>query len=115
MIYLATAPKSNRAALAIWSAREDVRKGPSAEVPVHLRDAHYQGAKSLGHGKGYAYPHDDPAGWVDQQYHPSELEGRRYYEPSGHGAEARLRKPSADEGLRQPGGVEEQERAGGEE
>jgi len=115
VIYLATAPKSNRAALAIWSAREDVRKGPSAEVPVHLRDAHYQGAKSLGHGKGYAYPHDDPAGWVDQQYHPSELEGRRYYEPSGHGAEARLRKPSADEGLRQPGGMEEQERAGGEE
>ena len=49
--------------------------GPSAEVPVHLRDAHYQGAKSLGHGKGYVYPHDDPAGWVAQQYQPSELGG----------------------------------------
>src|SRR5207302_1110473 len=58
VIYLATAPKSNRAALAVWQAREDVRKGPSAEVPVHLRDAHYQGARTLGHGKGYAYPHD---------------------------------------------------------
>jgi putative ATPase len=115
VIYLATAPKSNRAALAIWSAREDVRKGPSAEVPVHLRDAHYQGAKSLGHGKGYAYPHDDPAGWVDQQYQPSELTGRRYYEPSGHGAEAALRRRSADQGPGQPGGVEEQEGAGGEE
>ncbi|HEY0398837.1 MAG TPA: replication-associated recombination protein A, partial [Acidimicrobiia bacterium] len=60
------APKSNRAALAVWAAREDVRKGPSAEVPVHLRDAHYQGAKSHGHGQGYVNPHDDPAGWVDQ-------------------------------------------------
>ena len=46
-------------------------------MPNHLRDAHYQGAKSLGHGKGYDYPHDDPEGWVDQQYRPAELEGRR--------------------------------------
>ena len=91
VLYLACAPKSNRAALAIWNAREDVRKGPSAEVPVHLRDAHYQGAKSLGHGKGYAYPHDDPSGWVDQRYQPSELEGRRYYDPSEHGHEAELK------------------------
>jgi putative ATPase len=91
VIYLATAPKSNRAALAVWRARDDVRKGPSAEVPVHLRDAHYQGAKTLGHGKGYAYPHDDPSGWVDQQYQPSELAGRRYYDPSGHGHEAVVR------------------------
>jgi putative ATPase len=95
VLYLATAPKSNRAALAIWSAREDVRKGPSAEVPVHLRDAHYQGAKSLGHGKGYVYPHDDPAGWVDQAYQPSELEGRRYYDPSEHGHEAVVRERMA--------------------
>src|SRR4051812_6206151 len=95
VIYLATAPKSNRAALAVWAAREDVRKGPSAEVPVHLRDAHYQGAKSLGHGKGYVYPHDDPAGWVDQAYQPSELEGRRYYDPSEHGHEAVVRERMA--------------------
>ena len=58
----------------------------------HLRDAHYKGAKSLGHGKGYDYPHDDPAGWVDQQYRPAELEGRVYYEPSSHGAEDRVRQ-----------------------
>jgi putative ATPase len=95
VIYLATAPKSNRAALAIWGAREDVRKGPSAEVPVHLRDAHYQGAKSLGHGKGYDYPHDDPAGWVDQAYQPSELGGRRYYDPTDHGHEAVVRERMA--------------------
>jgi putative ATPase len=95
VIYLATAPKSNRAALAVWAAREDVRKGPSAEVPVHLRDAHYQGAKSLGHGKGYVYPHDDPAGWVDQDYQPSELGGRRYYDPTEHGHEAVVRERMA--------------------
>jgi putative ATPase len=97
VIYLATAPKSNRTAAAIWAAREDVRKGPSAEVPVHLRDAHYQGAKTLGHGKGYVYPHDDPTGWVAQQYKPQELEGRRYYVPSPHGAEAAFRT-GADDG-----------------
>jgi putative ATPase len=95
VLYLATAPKSNRAALAVWAAREDVRKGPSAEVPVHLRDAHYQGAKSLGHGKGYVYPHDDPAGWVDQDYQPSELGGRRYYDPTEHGHEAVVRERMA--------------------
>ena len=73
-----------------------MRKGPSAEVPVHLRDAHYQGAKSLGHGKGYAYPHDDPSGWVDQRYQPSELEGRRYYDPTEHGHEALVRARLAE-------------------
>jgi putative ATPase len=66
-------------------------------VPVHLRDAHYQGAKSLGHGKGYRYPHDDQTGWVAQQYKPAELEGRRYYEPSPHGAEAALRPEDTED------------------
>ena len=69
-IHLATAPKSNRAALAIWNARTDVRDGAVGEVPPHLRDAHYQGAQSLGHGTGYEYPHDHPDGWVAQQYLP---------------------------------------------
>jgi putative ATPase len=109
VIYLATAPKSNRTAAAIWQAREDVRKGPSAEVPVHLRDAHYQGARSLGHGKGYAYPHDDPAGWVDQQYQPSELSGRRYYDPTEHGHEAVVRQRMAARGSREQGQREEAE------
>ena len=84
-IHLATAPKSNRSALAIWNAREDVRNGAVGEVPAHLRDAHYQGAKVLGHGTGYEYPHDHPDGWVAQQYLPDEQADKRYYEPSAHG------------------------------
>ena len=87
-IHLATAPKSNRAALAIWNARADVQSGAIGEVPPHLRDAHYQGAKSLGHGVGYDYPHDHPDGWVEQQYLPTEQADKRYYEPTRQGAEA---------------------------
>jgi len=87
VVHLATAPKSNRAALAIWQAREDVRNGAVGEVPPHLRDSHYQGAASLGHGAGYEYPHDHPAGWVAQQYLPDSLVDRRWYEPSDHGQE----------------------------
>ena len=87
VVHLATAPKSNRVTMALGRARADVREQGAGEVPNHLRDAHYQGAKSLGHGTGYDYPHDDPEGWVDQQYRPAELEGRVYYEPSRHGHE----------------------------
>lgn len=61
-------------------------------MPVHLRDASYFGAKGLGHGKGYAYPHDDPSGWVPQEYRPEEVAGRRYYDPSHHGAEAAVKE-----------------------
>ena len=86
-VHLAVAPKSNRAAVGIWQARQDVRDVAVGEVPAHLRDAHYQGARSLGHGDGYEYPHDDPTGWVPQQYLPDELAGRRYYEPTRLGAE----------------------------
>ena len=85
-IHMATAPKSNRSALAIWNARSDVQDGAIGEVPPHLRDAHYKGAQSLGHGVGYDYPHDDSRGWTDQQYLPDEQ--RDNYEPSEHGAEA---------------------------
>ncbi len=101
VIHLATAPKSNRATTAIGAARADVRDRPSSGVPAHLRDAHYQGAKAIGHGDGYEYPHDDPRGWVDQQYLPPEVAGRRYYQPTQHGREreiadrmARLRQPN---------------------
>lgn len=87
-IHLAAAPKSNRAALAIWNARAAVRDGATGEVPAHLRDGHYQGASSLGHGVGYEYPHDHASGWVDQQHMPADLVGRRWYEPSTHGDEA---------------------------
>ena len=95
VVYLATAPKSNRVALAIWSAREDVRKGVSSEVPAHLRDGHYEAAKEFGHGVGYIYPHDDPRGWVLQQYLPDQAKGSisrqtSYYTPSDHGLEAEI-------------------------
>ncbi|MDL9979759.1 replication-associated recombination protein A [Microbacterium sp. ASV49] len=95
-VYLATTAKSNAAYLAIDQAIADVRKGGFGRVPVHLRDAHYPGAKRLGHGKGYVYPHDSDIGIVPQQYLPDDLRGRRYYEPTAHGQErdvqARLEK-----------------------
>ncbi len=94
--YLATTAKSNAAYTAINAAIADVRAGGFGRVPVHLRDAHYPGAKRLGHGKGYKYAHDSDVGIVAQQYLPDELRGRRYYEPTQHGAErdvaARLEK-----------------------
>jgi putative ATPase len=92
VVHLATAPKSNRAAMGVWRAREDVRNGVGGEVPKHLRDAHYRGARALGHGKGYEYPHDDPRGWLAQQYAPDDVVGRHYYEPSEHGFEQEVRR-----------------------
>lgn len=89
-VHLATAPKSNRSALGIWQAMGDVAERSAGAVPIHLRDAHYAGAKKLGHGKGYAYPHDDPAGFVPQQYLPDDLVDRTYYVPSTHGHERRI-------------------------
>lgn len=96
VIHMATAPKSNAVITAIDEAISDVRAGRFGAVPPHLRDAHYRGAKALGHGKGYRYPHDADAGVVRQQYPPNELIGHRYYRPTSHGAErdlsARLEK-----------------------
>jgi len=91
--YMATAPKSNAATLAIGKASADVRSGRTLTVPEHLRDAHYRGAKELGHGEGYKYSHDFEGGWVDQQYLPEE---RRYYEPTERGFEAEIRKRMAE-------------------
>ncbi|MCU1359474.1 MAG: putative ATPase, partial [Ilumatobacteraceae bacterium] len=91
-IHMATAPKSNRAALAIWNARSDVQSGAVGEVPPHLRDSHYKGAQSLGHGTGYEYPHDHPEGWVAQQYLPVAQADKRYYEPSDIGLEQEVRE-----------------------
>jgi putative ATPase len=85
--YLATTAKSNAAYLAIDKAIADVRAGGFGRVPAHLRDAHYPGAKRLGHGKGYRYPHDSEIGVVAQQYLPDDLADRRYYEPTNHGQE----------------------------
>jgi putative ATPase len=89
VIHLALAPKSNSVIKAIGAASEDVRSGRTGPVPAHLRDAHYRGAAKLGHGEGYLYPHDFPEGIVRQAYSPEVAAGRRYYEPSRHGAEAR--------------------------
>jgi putative ATPase len=79
-IYLATAPKSNAVLEAIGAARRDVRERGAIRPPKSLRDTHYRGAKKLGHGEGYVYPPDDPAGY-DVDHLPDELKGRRYYEP----------------------------------
>ncbi|MGO3190709.1 MAG: replication-associated recombination protein A [Microbacterium sp.] len=86
-VYLATTAKSNAAYAGIDSAIADVRAGAFGRVPPHLRDAHYPGAKRLGHGKGYLFPHDNEHGIVPQQYLPDELDGRRYYHPKNLGAE----------------------------
>jgi putative ATPase len=96
-IYLANAPKSNASAKAIWDARRDVREHGNARPPAFLRDAHYGGAKQLGHGEGYVYPHDDAAGF-EVDYLPEELKGRRYYRPSGNGEEAAGGDPDGREG-----------------
>ncbi len=90
VVHLATAPKSNAIIVAIDSALADVRAGRAGPVPAHLRDAHYRGAESLGHGTTYRYPHDDELGVVAQQYAPDQLVGRHYYEPSNHGYEREL-------------------------
>ncbi len=87
VVHLATAPKSNRVYTALGAAASDVRGSGGTEVPNHLRDAHYQGAKSLGHGTGYVYPHADRRGWVPQRYRPDGVEGNVYYEPTEHGFE----------------------------
>jgi putative ATPase len=86
VVYLASAPKSNSAATALWAAQADVRDRPAGAVPPHLRDSHYPGAAKLGHGDGYRYPHDEPGGWVQQQYRPDDHH-ERYWRPTGHGAD----------------------------
>ncbi|OMG31774.1 AAA family ATPase [Actinomyces naeslundii] len=87
---VATAPKSNAVTVALSESLADVSAGKAPPVPAHLRDAHYAGAEGLGHGKGYRYPHDFPHAVVGQQYLPEELEGSRYYRPSGNGFEKQL-------------------------
>ncbi|MEJ7635704.1 replication-associated recombination protein A [Aeromicrobium sp.] len=90
VIALATAPKSNAAYKAIDAAIADVRAGKIGAVPPALRDAHYAGAKKIGHGHDYLYAHSDPRGVVGQQYAPDGVDGATYYEPGDHGAEAAL-------------------------
>jgi putative ATPase len=90
VIHISLAPKSNAVIKAINAAGADVRNGLIGAVPSHLRDAHYPGAGKVGHGEGYLYPHDFDDGIVAQRYAPDPVADRVYYEPSGHGQEARV-------------------------
>lgn len=88
-LYLATAPKSNSATVAIGNASAEVRDGRTLAVPEHLRDGHYKGSERLGHGKGYLYSHDFEGSFVPQAYLP---EGRRFYTPTENGLEKRIKE-----------------------
>lgn len=85
-------PKTNSAYKALDKALEDIRNGMIGEIPTHLKDAHYSGAKILGHGVGYKYPHDYPNSWVQQQYLPDELKDKKYYVPNQNGQEKHFSK-----------------------
>ncbi|WP_246539508.1 replication-associated recombination protein A [Telmatocola sphagniphila] len=87
--FLASCQKSNSSTVAIGKATTDVREGRTLPVPKHLKDSHYSGAKTFGHGEGYVYSHSAPDAWVDQEYLP---EDRRYYLPSDRGHEAIIKK-----------------------
>ncbi len=89
--YVASAPKSNAACLAISRAMEIVRTTKTAPVPVHLQDSHYRGAKKLGHGQGYLYAHDYPNHYVRQQYLPDGLTDVKFYEPTENGYEKQIK------------------------
>jgi putative ATPase len=99
-IYLARAPKSNSVYTALSKAMEDAVSADP--VPEHLRDTSYAGAKKLGHGQGYRYPHDYPGHVVEQAYRPVRYQGTRYFEPSGQGEEGGS-EPDADLGAGSPG------------
>lgn len=91
VLYVATAPKSNSACNAVFSALESV-KNQKTTVPAHLQDAHYKGAQKLGHGVGYRYAHDYPNHYVKQQYLPDEIRDARFYEPGENGQEKKIRE-----------------------
>ena len=100
-LYLATAPKSGAVKSALGAAFADVRERPAGRVPPHLRSTSDWQKRVTKEGTGYRYPHDYPEGWVAQQYRPDEVEGRHYYHPTTHGAEAEigasLRRDAADD------------------
>jgi putative ATPase len=92
VIYIATAPKSNAVVRGINEANAAVKEEQTGEVPPHLRDAHFPGAKEQGRGKGYLYPHNFPRGYVKQQYLPDEHVGKRFYHPTSIGYEQKLQE-----------------------
>ncbi len=89
-LYLASAPKSNSVGRAMTAGRALVESGPTPSVPTHLRSTGYSGAARLGHGEGYAYPHDHPDGVITQQYFPDGVEPTVLYHPSTHGEEGEI-------------------------
>ncbi|GAA0354706.1 AAA family ATPase [Bacillus horti] len=91
-VYLATAPKSNAVIMGIDNALAAVEKEESGQVPLHLRDSHYKGAKELGHGEGYKYPHDFEGGYIPQQYLPDHLQGKTFYSPTEYGYERTIKE-----------------------
>lgn len=90
--YVACAPKSNSAIMAIEEALKVVANEQTATIPSYLRDAHYKGAAKLGHGIGYKYAHDYENHYVEQQYLPDELKDRVFYQPVNHGYEKEIRE-----------------------
>ncbi len=90
--YVACAPKSNAAYVAIGEAMQEVEASGNLPIPTHLQDAHYKGAAKLGHGIGYKYAHDYPNHYVKQQYLPYELNGKEFYRPTGNGYEIKIRE-----------------------
>ena len=102
-IRLALSPKSNSVTVALGAVTAAVRAGASTEVPAHLRDGHYRAASDLGHGVGYAYPHDYPGNWVEQRYLPDGVEAG-FYVPSGQPGESRMVEiwRSIQEGIQGP-------------
>lgn len=90
--YLASAPKSNASYVAIDKALEDIRKNRLGEVPLHLKDSHYSGAKEMGHGKDYKYPHNYQENYVIQDYLPKEMENIKYYKPTENGYEKKIKE-----------------------
>ncbi|HIX16611.1 MAG TPA: replication-associated recombination protein A [Candidatus Hungatella pullicola] len=102
--YVASAPKSNAACMAVFEAMEAVKDKKTMPVPVHLQDSHYKGAAKLGHGHGYLYAHDYPNHYVKQQYLPDGMEEMSFYHPTENGYEKKIRdhmeflKRSVEEG-----------------
>jgi putative ATPase len=102
-LYLALTPKSNTAGAAIHAAKQAIESGANTEVPVHLRNASFRGAESLGFGRGYKYPHNFPSHWTPQQYLPEGV-AASFYQSSGEGAEARLNTRLAERRSSRTGG-----------
>ena len=102
IIAVCESPKSNSVVMALDSSVADAEKGGFGPVPVHLRDMHYSGHERIGSGAQYKYPHDYPGHWIQQEYMPPEVKGRRYYIPSNQGQEAKLRERRRLRGIVDP-------------